>query len=125
MSGLIFIAVAVVFFAVLLRGRTLFKLSVRGGKVLLVSGRISPGLLSDFRDAISRQSVRRATIRAVREAGGAQLRISGMDDFAAQRLRNIFRLYPMSKLTAAPLDADRTLGQLLGIEWLAWLLFRG
>jgi hypothetical protein len=41
-----------------------------------------------------------------------------------QRIRNIFRLYPLSNLRAAPAVSQPTLGQLLGIAWLAWLLDR-
>ena len=98
------------------------ELSVRDGKVLLVRGRIPGTLFQDLSDAV--KGVKRATIAAVREPGGAQLRVSGIDDFTAQRLRNIFRIYPVSRLSAAPIDTDHTFGQLLGIAWLAWIFDR-
>ncbi|MFT3767598.1 MAG: DUF3634 family protein [Minicystis sp.] len=103
----------------------LFCVSVRDGKVLVVRGRIPGGLLSDFRDVMSKPAVRRATIRAMKDAGGARLTVSGdVDAGRTQRLRNVFGLYPMSKLRSAPAIAKPTVGQVLGIAWLAWLLDR-
>ena len=108
------------------RARELFCLSVRDGHVLVVRGRIPGGLLSDFRDVVSRPAVKRATIRAEKQEHGARLSVSGsIDEGREQRLRNIFRLYPLSNLRAAPAIAEPTLGQVLGIAWLAWLLDRG
>ncbi len=48
-----------------------------------------------------------------------------MDEGRLQRLRNAFALFPTSKLRAAASVARPTLGQVLGIAWLAWLLDRG
>ena len=120
------IAVAVGIFFWALRQRELFCLSVRAGKTLLVRGRIPGGLLSDFAEAMAASpAVRRATIVAYPDEGGARLSISGaIDDGRAQRLRNIFAIYPMSRLRAAPIINQRTWGQVLGIVWLAWLLER-
>lgn len=107
------------------RQRELFCLSVRGGRVLVVRGRIPPGLLRDVRDVISAAGVPRATIRGVRTENGARLVASGaVSDHVAQRLRNVFGLHPVSRLVAAPPIARPTLGQVLGIAWLAWLLDR-
>jgi hypothetical protein len=80
--------------------------------------------LSDIRDVVNKPVVARATIRGVKQEHGARLAISGIDEGREQRLRNIFRLYPISNLRAAPLVAKPTLGQVLGIAWLAWLLDR-
>jgi hypothetical protein len=121
---LLVVVVAVVVYLWASRARELFCLSVRDGKVLVVRGRIPGGLLSDIRDVVSKPAVARATIRAVKAESGAQIVASGIDDGRAQRLRNIFRLYPISNLRAAPAIADPTLGQVLGIAWLAWLLDR-
>jgi hypothetical protein len=105
------------------RSRELFCIDFRAGKMLLVRGRIPPTLAHDFLDALKRQDISRATLRAFRRPDGAELVVSGaVDDFQAQRLRNIFRLYPISNLTAAPVMKQRTVGQILGITWLAWLL---
>jgi hypothetical protein len=92
--------------------------------VLVLRGRIPAGLLSDIRDVVERPAVARATIRAMKDSGSARLTVSGVDEGRAQRLRNVFGLYPISRLRAAPALAKPTLGQLLGIAWLAWLLDR-
>jgi hypothetical protein len=39
-------------------------------------------------------------------------------------MRNVFALYPASQLRQAPAIAQPTLGQLMGVAWLAWLLDR-
>jgi len=108
------------------RQRELFCLSVRDGHLLLVRGRIPPGLCGDFREAVSgRPVVRRATIKAYRGEHGAELSVSGdIADGRTQRLRNIFSIYPLSRLRAAPPPDQRSVGQMLGIAWLAWILHR-
>src|SRR5258706_16303962 len=111
---MIFLVLAV--FAVILflaaRSRELFVLSVREGRVLVVRGRIPGGLLSDIRDVVSKPAALRATIRAIKEDSGARLVVSGQVDAGReQRLRNIFHLYPVSKLRAAPAIARPTWGQ--------------
>lgn len=107
------------------RARELFCLSVRDGQVLVVRGRIPAALLSDVREVVSKPVVRRAMIRAVKEEHGARLCVSGgMDEGREQRLRNIFQLYPLSNLRAASAVARPSLGQVLGIAWLAWWLDR-
>jgi hypothetical protein len=73
---------------------------------------------------VSKPVVRRATIRAVKQEQGARIVASGLDEGREQRLRNIFRLYPISNLRAAPVVAKPSLGQVLGIAWLAWLFHR-
>lgn len=108
------------------RANELFFVSVREGKTLLVRGRITRSLLDDLTEAVQRPPVRRGTIRAVLTPGSAQLYGSGdIDELLEQRLRNIFRLHPAAMLRSAPKVARPTLGQLLGIAWLAWLLDRG
>lgn len=102
------------------RANELFCLSVRDGQVLVVRGRVPAGLLGDLKDAL--KSTQRATVRAHRTPQGAQLGASGVDEFLEQRLRNIFLLYPQSRLAAAEPISGRNLGQFLGIAWLAWLL---
>ena len=105
------------------RAGELFFLSVRDGSVLLVRGRIPPSLLNDFGDAV--RHVRRGSIRGVRQMNGGQVFAGGdIDEFVEQRLRNILRTFPVSRLRSAPGPANPTLGQVLGIAWLAWLLDR-
>ena len=70
-------------------------------------------------------AVARATIRAVRGNHGARLLCGGaIDEGRAQRLRNVFGIYPIARLQAAAPIRQPTLGQWLGIAWLAWLLDR-
>jgi hypothetical protein len=102
------------------RQNQLFVLSIRNGRVLVVRGRVPPGFLEDVR-AIAR-GVKSATIRATKSDGHARVTASGLDDNALQRLRNAFSVYPAARLRSAPPIARPTLGQVLGIAWLAWLL---
>ena len=118
-AGLVLLVVALV--GATRRFNELFRLSVREGHVLLVRGRIPAGLLGEIRDVVKSPRVRRATLRAERDAGGARLTIAGeVAEGQAQRLRNVFGLYPVSKLHSAPGISQPTLGQWLGIAWLAW-----
>lgn len=107
------------------RARVLFELSVRDGRVLVVRGRVPAGYLHDAEAIVSRASVHRGSITAVRAERHARIVVSGdIDEACAQRLRNTFGLRPVSQLRAAPLVDKPTLGQVLGIAWLAWLLDR-
>jgi hypothetical protein len=108
------------------RSRELFHLSVRRGRILVVRGRVPGGFLHDASETVkSGTIVARASIRAIKGDGGAQLAFSGdLDEGRQQRLRNIFALYPAAQLGAASPVARPTLGQLLGIAWLAWWLDR-
>jgi predicted methyltransferase MtxX (methanogen marker protein 4) len=118
------VVVGALLFFWLSRANEIFCVSVRDGRVLVVRGRIPGGLLSDIRDVVQKPIVQRATIRGVKREHGARLAVSGIDEGREQRLRNIFRLYPISNLRAAPVVAQPTLGQILGFAWLAWLLDR-
>src|SRR5690349_13512186 len=80
------------------RARALFRISVKRGRVATARGRIPSGLLSDIAELVSRPAVKRATIVAVIGEHGATIRSSGIDEGRAQRLRNIFALYPVSRL---------------------------
>lgn len=103
----------------------LFCLSVRRGRVLVVRGRAPAGFVADVREIMARAGVRSATIRAVGGDGGARLTFSGdLDEGAQQRLRNVFGILPASQLRHAPPIANPTLGQVVGVAWLAWWLDR-
>ena len=107
------------------RARELFVLSVRNGRVLVVRGRVPPGFLGDVKGIVLNPPVHAATIRAHKDADHARLAISGdIDEGRAQRLRNTFGIRPMAQLRSAPLVNKPTLGQVLGIAWLAWMLDR-
>lgn len=114
--------VAIVVIVVVSRANELFCLSVKDGRVLVVRGRIPPGLLHALTDVVARARVPRGTIRAYADTHHARLAISGMDDGIAQRLRNTFGHHPTARIKSAPpIRTPRNLGQLLGIAWLAWL----
>ena len=119
------IVAVVVFFA--WRSAEIFCVSVRNGRVLVIRGRVPPALLRAIREIVGSQpAVTHGTIRAVRADHGARLTAGGaIDDSRLQRLRNAFGLFPTSKLRAAAPVARPTLGQVLGIAWLAWMLDRG
>jgi hypothetical protein len=108
------------------RQRELFLLSVRGGRTLLVRGRIPRSLHIGMQEVVTDDPpVASASIRGVRGEGGARLVVRGdIDEGRAQRLLNVFALFPVSRLSAAERVSNRTLGQVLGIVWLAWLLDR-
>jgi hypothetical protein len=107
------------------RSRELFYLSVRRGRALVVRGRVPGGFFHEASETVKRPIVARARIRGVKREHGAQLSFSGdIDEGRQQRLRNIFALYPASQLRAASPVERPTLGQFLGIAWLAWLLDR-
>jgi hypothetical protein len=106
------------------RSGELFCLSIRNGKMIVVRGRTPAGFLSEARAVARRSNVRSGTIRAVKTEHGGRLEMSGIDERTEQVLRNLFALYPASQLRQAPAIAQPTLGQLLGVAWLAWLLDR-
>jgi hypothetical protein len=121
---LVLLVVLVVAWLVFSRANEIFFVSVRDGKTLVVRGRLPAGLRSQLAEVVAQPPVTRGSIRAVKTPHGARLATSGIDDARTQRLRNVFGLYPMSQLRRAPIDSNRTLGQILGIAWLAWLLQR-
>ena len=107
------------------RQRELFLVSVRNGKALLVRGRLPGTLMADIQAIVTAQpAVHRGRVKAYKDANRARVVTSGIDEMREQRLRNIFAVYPISNLSAAPPLNDRTVGQFLGIAWLAWMLDR-
>ncbi|MEW6433185.1 MAG: hypothetical protein AB1730_16905 [Myxococcota bacterium] len=75
-----------------------------------------PGLSkSDLVEAATQMRVKRCSVIARRGEGGPRLLVRGVTDLA-QRLNNVFQLYPLSALRAAL--------RWLGVAWLVWLLDR-
>jgi hypothetical protein len=106
--------------AALWRSLTLFHVSIRGGEALVVYGRIPITLLSELREVARLAKIERATIKAVKDNGEARIVCTGLDPSAAQRVRNVCGAFPIAKLrNARPIESP-TLGQRLGIAWLAW-----
>ena len=126
MALLIFAAlVAAVIIWLVLRSGELFYISVRDGKVLVVRGRVPVSMLQEFRECVSKPLVNRGSIKAFKTEDGGQLSCSGdIDEGREQRMRNTFMLYPASKLRVAPQQKDRTIGQMAGLAWLAWMMDR-
>lgn len=107
------------------RQSTLFVLSVREGRVLVVRGGVPTGFLSEARDVIQRARVQSGTIRAQKGENACRLAFSGdIDEGTQQRLRNVFGRFPAAQLRHAPRIKNPTLGQILGVAWLAWMLDR-
>ena len=117
--------VGVVLVWALTRTGELFYVSVRDGKVLVVRGRVPVSMLQEFREAVSRPTVRRGWIRGTKTEHGGRLHCGGdIDEGREQRMRNTFMLYPASQLRHAPLIKQPTLGQLSGVAWIAWMFDR-
>jgi hypothetical protein len=113
---------ALVAWLVLERSNELFVLSFRDGEARLVRG-AAPGLLRrDLSDALRQMKVKRSTVRVVKTAQGARLTASGIDDFQAQRLRNILQLFPVSQLRSGTAPAQNRLLRFFGFSALLWLL---
>lgn len=108
------------FLLVVARQNALFVLSVRSGRVLVVRGRVPAEFVADVRAIV--RGVRSAMIHVEKDGGHVRLTASGVDERTLQRLRNALGLYPVARLRTAPPIARPTLGQVLGITWLAWLL---
>ncbi len=104
--------------------RTLFKLSIRGGEVLIVKGRVPVRFLQDVHDVVRDEKLASGSISAVAREHGAGLSFWGIPEGPQQRLRNAFRMYPAADLRHAPPIDKPTLGQMLGIAWLAWAMSR-
>lgn len=96
----------------------LFRLSVRAGRVLVVRGRVPQGLVEDFRPVL--KQVGRGEISVQKTSTGGRLSTRGIDDATAQRLRNLFGIRPQAQIVGALPVRSPTLGQRLGITWLAW-----
>ncbi|MDP2274359.1 MAG: DUF3634 family protein [Archangium sp.] len=118
------VVVALGLFFWLQRSAELFSLSWRNGELRLVRGRIPAMLKGDLAEALTQMRIARCNVTARKEERGARLLVSGMDDFAAQRLRNIFQLYPMSQLRAANAPQHGRLLRWVGFSSLVWLFGR-
>lgn len=85
------------------RSQELFRIEIQDGKQTVVKGYVPAGLLNDFGSAI--RHVGRGTITAHKSSDHARLSFGGgIDAGAAQRLRNIFGLYPVARLRGPRVD---------------------
>lgn len=79
------------------RAQLLFRIEIRGGKQTVTRGHVPMALLDDFGAAV--RGVEHGEVSAHKAEGGARLSFSGdVDQGVAQRLRNIFGLYPVARL---------------------------
>lgn len=123
MPIVLLVVLGVIGYFVVTRMQEIFCISVRGGRMLVVRGNVPTPLLQDLGDVLDRAGVVRATVRAVKTTGHAQIRTSGVDEGTAQRCRNVFGTHPIHLMRSLPMhEGTRNLGQRLGLEWLAWLL---
>jgi hypothetical protein len=105
------------------RQSELFCVTVRRGHEPVVRGRIPGGMLAEIKRATVR--VRYAKVKAFKSERGGRLVFSGdIDEGVQQRLRNTFALYPAAQLRHAPLIGKPTLGEALGVAWIASLFDR-
>lgn len=96
MPFLIVAAVAALISFLAGRSRELFRITIADGKQTVVRGRVPPALLNDFGAVVRR--VKRGRVIAHKASSGARLTFGGdIEGDVAQRLRNIFGLYPMAR----------------------------
>lgn len=102
------------------RQSELFWISIRGGKLLVIRGRVPQGLASDFAPHL--RHVQRGSIFVHKTSSGGRLTTRGIDEPTAQRLRNLLGIRSQSQLLSALPVRNPSLGQRLGSCWLAWRL---
>lgn len=101
-----------------LRAQLLFRIEIRAGKQTVTRGYVPTGLLNDFGAAV--RGVQQGEVRAHKAEGGARLSFSGdVDAGVAQRLRNIFGLYPVARLRAPHVDKRKLASDAFTLAWLA------
>ncbi len=102
--------------------RQLFQLSIRDGEILVVKGRVPIRFLQDVRAVVADERIVSGSVTAIARDHGAGLEFTGIAEGPQQRMRNAFRLYPAADIRHAPPIQKPTLGQMLGIGWLAWIM---
>lgn len=115
-------AVMVTFLWWVRRQGELCWISIRNGTLLVIRGRVPQGLAADFAPLV--RHVKRGEIYVHKTASGGRLTTRGIDEPAAQRLRNLLGIRPQSQLISALPVRNPSLGQRLGIGWLAWRMAR-
>ena len=121
--GLLVLAVAIVALWIAAhRARELCVISVRGGRVLVMRGGLTPALQAALSEIVERAGTERGTIRVVRDGERARVEGTGLDEHALQRARNVVGTYPLPRLLSGRRRLQPNLGQRLGLTWLAWRL---
>ena len=103
------------------RAQLLFRIEVRDGKQTVTRGHVPMGLLNDFGAAV--RGVKNGEVRAHKAEGGARLSFGGeVDPGVAQRLRNIFGLYPVARLRSPHIDKRRAVSDAFTLAWFVSIL---
>ncbi len=81
---------------------TIAVAEVREGKMEITRGALSPRVVADLRDIVSRPRIRSATVRIVRAKDHARLEVTGdVPEQQVQRLRNVVGTLPLAQLVKA------------------------
>ena len=98
------------------RAQLLFRIQIRDGKQTVTRGYVPMGLLNDFGAAV--RGVKNGEVRAHKAEGGARLSFGGdVDQGVAQRLRNIFGLYPVARLQTPHIDKRKAVSDAFTLAW--------
>lgn len=124
MAWILFAVAALGVWLVFERHAELFVVSWKRGELRVVRGQLPNGLRLALAEALTQMRVERTTVRAARVERGARLTASGLDDFRLQRLRNLFHLYPVSRLKDGSAPAKNRVLRWIGLSSLIWLLGR-
>ncbi len=81
---------------------TIAVAEVRDGKLEITRGGLSPRVVSDLRDIVSRPRIKSATVRIVRAKDHARVEVTGdVPEHQVQRLRNVVGTLPLAQLVKA------------------------
>jgi hypothetical protein len=81
---------------------TIAVAEVHDGKLDVTRGGLSPRVVGDLRDVVSRPKIKSATLRIVRQKDRARIEIHGaVSEQQAQRLRNVVGNVPVAQLVKA------------------------
>ncbi len=81
---------------------TIALMEVRDGEIHLTRGALSPRVMDDLRDVVSRPRVKRATLRVVRAKDHGRVEVRGeVSDQQLQRMRNIVGNVRLARLVKA------------------------
>jgi hypothetical protein len=81
---------------------TIAVAEVNDGKLQVTRGGLSPRVVGDLRDVVSRPKIKSATLRIVRQKDRARIEIHGdVSEQQVQRLRNVVGNVPVAQLVKA------------------------
>jgi hypothetical protein len=81
---------------------TIAVAEIQDGRLEVTRGALSPRVLGDLRDIVSRPRVKSATVRILRAKDRARVEVTGdISDQQVQRLRNVVGNVPVAQLVKA------------------------